>query len=103
MPHKRNIYLKKKTLEEARKILFSHFPADPILQTETVPVPEAVGRVLAEPVFARISSPNFHAAAMDGIAVKAESTFGASEGRPKDLVLGEDALRGTFFRGAPTR
>jgi putative molybdopterin biosynthesis protein len=51
-----------------------------------------VGRVLAEPVFARLSSPAFHAAAMDGIAVRAERTFGAGEGRPRELVEGVDAF-----------
>jgi putative molybdopterin biosynthesis protein len=91
MTHKRNIYLKMKTLSEARELLFERFPGFAVTGTETVSAPEAVGRVLAEPVFARISSPNFHAAAMDGVAVRAETTFGASETRPKRLVIGEDA------------
>ncbi|MFZ0482018.1 MAG: molybdopterin biosynthesis protein, partial [Desulfobacterales bacterium] len=50
------------------------------------------GRVLAEPVTAVISSPNFHLSAMDGIAVKAANTFGASETRPKELFVGKDAF-----------
>ncbi len=88
---KRNIYLKKKTLEEARKILFERFPAPGALGTETVAAVDAVGRVLAEPVYARISSPNFHAAAMDGIAVTAAGTFGASESSPLKLHAGTEA------------
>ena len=92
MNHQRNVYLKMKTLEEARELLFNTFqPADPPL-SETVSVPDAVGRVLAEAVFAKLSSPSFHAAAMDGIAVKAENTFGASESRPKQLTIGKDAF-----------
>jgi len=75
---KRNVYLKMKTLKEAREILFKRFPVFGLPGREMVSVPEAVGRVLAEPVFAKLSSPNFHAAAMDGIAVKAQTTFGAS-------------------------
>jgi putative molybdopterin biosynthesis protein len=59
---------------------------------EVVPVTKAVERVLSEPVAARLSSPNFHAAAMDGIAVDAENTFGASEVRPKELIIGETAF-----------
>ena len=51
----------------------------------------AVGRVLAEPVTALLSSPNFHAAAMDGIAVKARHTFGAHDARPKTLRVGHNA------------
>ncbi|MCX5882454.1 MAG: molybdopterin biosynthesis protein, partial [Deltaproteobacteria bacterium] len=74
MDHQRNVYLKMKTLEEARELLFKTFqPADPPI-SETLPVPDAVGRVLAEAVIAKLSSPSFHAAAMDGIAVKAEDT-----------------------------
>ena len=92
MSFKRNIYLKMKTLQEARELLFQTFSNLPPLATETVSVPEAVGRVLAEPVGARISSPNFHLAAMDGLAVKAEITFGANAGSPKELIIGRDAF-----------
>nr|MBC8362651.1 molybdopterin biosynthesis protein [Candidatus Desulfatibia profunda] len=92
MSHKRNIYLQMKTLKEARAILFDAFPASGVLLSETVPVPDAVGRVLAEAVAAEISSPNFHSSAMDGIAVKARTTFGASETKPRELVVGRDAF-----------
>ena len=43
---------------------------------------EAIGRVTAEPVWATRSSPSFDAAAMDGIAVRAADTVGASESTP---------------------
>ena len=92
MHPKRNIYLKMKTLQEARNIMFQRFGSFDAMTAETVPVTDSVGRVLAEAVTARLSSPNFHAAAMDGIAVKAEKTFGASETRPKELIIGEDAF-----------
>ena len=88
---KRNVYLKMKSLEEARQILFDHFPGTGTMPAESVTPPEAVGRVLAEPVTAAVSSPNFHAAAMDGVAVKAEETFGASETRPKELAVGSQS------------
>jgi putative molybdopterin biosynthesis protein len=88
----RNVYLKMRTLEEARTILFKGFSHLKSLPGETVAVPESVGRVTAEPVSARLSSPNFHSAAMDGIAVKAENTFGASETRPKQLIVNKDAF-----------
>ena len=92
MSKSRHIYLQMKTLEEAREILFKQFPLSGILSSEMVSVPDAVGRVLAEPVTAVISSPNFHLSAMDGIAVKAANTFGASETRPKELVIDKDAF-----------
>ncbi len=47
-----------------------------------VPVGEAVGRVTAEPVWARRSSPAFDSSGMDGIAVRAADTVGASETTP---------------------
>ena len=56
-----------KTLKQARQILFERFSLSQPLLKETISVPDAVGRVLAEPVFAVISSPNFHLAAMDGL------------------------------------
>jgi len=89
--HKRNVYLQMKSLEEARRIVLEAFGARP-LAVETVSAPDAVGRVLAEPVAARFSSPHFHAAAMDGIAVKAQATFGAHPSRPKRLQIGGDAF-----------
>ncbi|QTA82986.1 Molybdopterin molybdenumtransferase [Desulfonema limicola] len=92
MTSTRNIYLKMKTLEQARDILFKAFPGFGTLDTEMVTADQAVGRVLAEPVFAKISSPGFHSAAMDGIAVKAEATYGACETSPKKLILNKDAF-----------
>ncbi len=88
---KRNVYLKMKTLAEARKVLRQEFRLSGILSAEEVAVPDAVGRVLAHAVTARISSPNFHAAAMDGVAVKAQFTFTANATRPKQLQIGREA------------
>lgn len=88
----RNIYLKLKTLAQARDIVTARFAATGRLAGETVATVEAVGRVLAEPVTARLSSPAFHAAAMDGIAVNAADTFGAREGRPRQLTIGQSAF-----------
>ena len=92
MVSKRNVYLKMKTLQEAREIVFDHFSATNVLAVETISVPDAVGRILAEPIYAEISSPNFNAAAMDGLAVRAEKTFGASEINPKELTIGRDGF-----------
>lgn len=52
---------------------------------ETVPVGEALGRVTAEPLYAAISAPHYHACAMDGIAVSAHATFGATATTPITL------------------
>ncbi len=87
----RNIYLKMTPLEEARKMLRNAFRLSGMTGSEKIPVTDAVGRVLSEPVTAAISSPNFHAAAMDGVAVNAHDTYGANESSPKTLVIGENA------------
>ena len=92
MELKRNVYLKMKTLEETQEIIHEAFKVSDVLETEIIPVPEAVNRILAQPVQANISSPHFNAAAMDGVAVKAEITFGASETATRTLSIGKDAF-----------
>lgn len=49
---------------------------------EIVPIPDTCGRVTAHPVYAHISAPHYPACAMDGIALAARDTFGASETTP---------------------
>ncbi|MGH3802629.1 MAG: hypothetical protein ACRDTD_21385, partial [Pseudonocardiaceae bacterium] len=56
------------------------------VRTERLGLAEAIGRVTAEPVWARRSSPAFDSAAMDGIAVRAADTVGASEAAPVTLI-----------------
>lgn len=62
------------------------------LPAESVPLAEALGRVTAAPVWARLSSPHYHAAAMDGYAVRADETRGASEATPLKLEIGRQAF-----------
>jgi putative molybdopterin biosynthesis protein len=88
---KRTIYLKKKSLEEA-KAISSALATLIRLGIETVPVPQSIGRVTAEPIFAKISSPPYPCAAMDGIAVSSDITYGATEESPKILTLGKEAF-----------
>lgn len=54
--------------------------------TQTVSVGESCGRILSEAVYAKICSPHYNASAMDGIAVKAAYTYGASESNPVVLT-----------------
>ena len=92
--HGRTLYLENRDPQEALSLLLEAlapnrwFPGP----TETVATDEALGRVTAEPVFAAISSPHFHAAAMDGVAVAAAATFGASETSPLRLRLEDQAI-----------
>jgi len=62
------------------------------LPGERISVSDALGRVTAEAVIAKISSPFYHSAAMDGAAVRFLDTFGASETRPKRLRVPEQAV-----------
>ncbi|MCS7010255.1 MAG: molybdopterin biosynthesis protein, partial [Anaerolineales bacterium] len=63
-----------------------------VLGKEEIPVDEhALGRVLAEPVWAKICSPHYHAAAMDGFAIRAEQTAGAQPSSPVRLQVGPEA------------
>lgn len=92
MPRKR--YLKKIALKEAQAVFLER--VDPSeLASETIAVEDALNRVTAAPVFARISSPHYHAAAMDGICVRAEDTFGATEFAPKKLRRAAGDLPGS--------
>lgn len=59
---------------------------------EYIFVEEALGRITAAPVYARISSPHYHASAMDGMAVRSADTYGASETTPRQLKVGEGAF-----------
>src|SRR6187549_2092553 len=58
------------------------------VDTNRLGLHEAVGRVTAEPVWATRSSPSFDASAMDGIAVRAQETIGASESTPVVIERG---------------
>jgi putative molybdopterin biosynthesis protein len=74
-------YLDSVPIEDALGKWLAALQIEP-LEMERATVPDAAGRALAEAVFARVSSPHYHASAMDGIAVDAQATFAAGETRP---------------------
>ncbi len=94
MLHTRDVYLKEVSLDEAwsrfREALRDAGRGEP-LSGEQVPLAEALGRITAEAVWARLSSPHYHACAMDGYALRATDSEGASEGHPVGLRLGQEA------------
>jgi putative molybdopterin biosynthesis protein len=61
------------------------------LAGERIPIVEALGRATSEAVIAKISSPFYHSAAMDGVTVKFIDTLGATETRPKRLRVPDQA------------
>lgn len=90
------IYLQDIPLERAQARLQEALQAAGLWQVlgeEEIPLDEnALGRVLAAPVWARLSSPHYHASAMDGFALRAASSVGALPSRPISLRIGEDAV-----------
>jgi molybdopterin molybdotransferase len=74
----------------------------PLDRTESVPVADADGRVLAGPVRPARPVPHYDRAAMDGYAVVAESTFGASDRSPNVLQVRDPEAEHGDAPGAPT-
>jgi putative molybdopterin biosynthesis protein len=93
---KRDVYLEDLPMDEAwarlRRALEAVGRWGPLPGEEEVPVGEALGRVTARPVWAALSSPNYHASAMDGYAVRARDTVGATDAAPVRLdEIADDA------------
>ncbi|MBW1660392.1 MAG: molybdopterin biosynthesis protein [Deltaproteobacteria bacterium] len=89
---KRSVYLSLTPLPEARERVLSSIPSLDLPGHELVATVEAGGRIAAEGVFARRSIPHYAAAAMDGVAVNASVTFGATDATPVTLKIGETAF-----------
>ena len=63
-----------------------------ILESETVPLPDLLGRILAEPIVAKNSMPPFTNSAMDGYALRADDIQSANQESPTTLnVIGDVA------------
>jgi len=69
--------------QEALRAILQASPVD----TERIATVRARARVLAEDLYSGVDLPHFHRAAMDGYAVKAKDTFGASQSSPAYLKL----------------
>ncbi len=82
------------TVEEALKLL-SGLSLPPV-RDEFLPIEDSYGRVLAEDIYSNENLPGFRRSTMDGYAVHAPDTFGASEGMPVYL-----RITGTIKMGVP--
>ncbi|MGZ8888899.1 MAG: hypothetical protein ACXW1D_05060, partial [Halobacteriota archaeon] len=93
------ITMKRKTLTPFEAALNTFLNAIvPIEDTEVAPIRAARGRVLARQIIAPRDEPNYRRAAMDGYAVVADDTLGASERSPVALKIGDDVRRGVVSR-----
>ena len=93
--HSRRYYLSDIPMEDALRSYFDVLHKAEALsrsESEIVPLNVARGRVTAEPVWAKVSSPHYDSAAMDGIAVHSSMTVGATETSPVRLAVGDDAV-----------
>ncbi|MDF2520353.1 MAG: molybdopterin biosynthesis protein [Clostridia bacterium] len=89
----RNIYLSNMEVEKALELYLDRLSLDRLqAEEEAIATVESMGRVTSQAVFAILSSPNYNASAMDGIAVKAKDTFAASETNPVRLILEKDFI-----------
>src|SRR5947209_16558366 len=62
------------------------------LEPEEIGLAVALGRVLARDVVAPVDVPGFDRSNVDGFAVRAEDTYGASEGQPRRLRVNGETL-----------
>ena len=88
---KSSVYLKDIPLKAALAQLENSLKAEGlwrVLGRESLPLDEnALGRVTAETIWAKISSPHYHASAMDGFAVLAEDTSDAQPTAPISILI----------------
>jgi molybdopterin molybdotransferase len=88
-------------LDEARQLLAA--AAVPLDRTERIAITDANGRVIAARVISSEDVPPFDRAAMDGYAVIAEDTFGATAGEPAALRLIDRVFTGQITSTTVTR
>jgi molybdopterin molybdotransferase len=75
---------------KTREQVWGEFQRFPLLDTEEVPLAQGLNRVLAEPIVSKEDLPPFIRSTVDGYAVRAQDTFGASESLPSLLeIVGE--------------
>ena len=82
----RNVYIENNSLKDS---LDKYLKLVNVVETEEVPTIEAVGRVCAKAIFAKVCDPTYNASAMDGIAVCSIDTADATELNPLTLKEGQ--------------
>ena len=85
------VFKKRTRVDLAKKTLLEHIT--PIKRRERILIKDANNRVLAEEIVSAINVPDHRRAAMDGYAVRAEETTGASPANPVLLREGADCIR----------
>lgn len=84
----RNTYIDNIEVEEAKRAYFNRLNIT--VEYEEVSIMDSLGRITFEAIHANTSSPNYNAAAMDGICVVSSDTSNATESKPLTLRLDKD-------------
>lgn len=87
-------FFKVLTVAEARAEMARYLPGE-LRRKERKPLLECLGKRLASPVVAKENVPGFARSTVDGYAVRAQDTFGASEGIPSLLAVTGEIMMGT--------
>lgn len=87
---RRSVYIDNIDVDQAKERYYQSLTIKP--KWEEIDVLESLNRVTFEPQYANISSPNYNAAAMDGILVESIKTKGATTTSPKILEEGKDFI-----------
>lgn len=88
-------YLEDIPLQDALEKFFAELEHSSCLRTsasENISLHNALGRTTGAPVWSKLSAPHYHAAAMDGIAVHADDTRGATKSNHVELTIGDQAI-----------
>jgi putative molybdopterin biosynthesis protein len=89
-------------LDEAQRRFQSALRLDP-LPAKTIPLADALGRVLAGDVRSPVDVPSFDRSNVDGYALRAADTFGASEHQPRRLKLLPEIIATAVVPGSPVQ
>jgi molybdopterin molybdotransferase len=84
------LFFKVRTSEEVFQIIEEFTP----LGEETVPLDKAFGRILSRNIISSEDLPGFHRSSMDGYAVRAKDTFGATESLPAMIQVTGEVIMG---------
>lgn len=86
----RKYYLENIPKEKALEKLHREIGKVQEYSSENMSVQDGFGRITHGPIYALLSSPHFHAAAMDGYGIQAKKTFGATTVNPKSYKINKD-------------
>ena len=93
----RKIFKKLMSVDEAWNTFINAVPVSELQTVIEIPLEEAEGYVVAENVVSPIDVPPFDRSSVDGFAVKAESTFSATEEEPVELRIVGEIPAGSWF------